>query len=199
VQNWPSLSRYGSLLSGLIVAAAMSVAAAQSSSNPGGTIPPAAPDFGDFGARVQKYVAYRQPIRDALPHLRSTKNRTEILARKQQLAQKLREGRANAAQGDIFTAENSAQFRRAIAAVFNGANARSVRKTVRQGEPVGDWKPTVNGEFPARMPSTTVPPTLLLRLPALPSQLAYRLVGHDFVLYDIEANMVIDFIPGALP
>jgi hypothetical protein len=28
---------------------------------------------------------------------------------------------------------------------------------------------------------------------------AYRIVGHSFVLEDIEARIVIDFIPGAIP
>jgi hypothetical protein len=29
--------------------------------------------------------------------------------------------------------------------------------------------------------------------------MAYRIVGHDFVLQDTEARLIIDFIPGALP
>ena len=33
----------------------------------------------------------------------------------------------------------------------------------------------------------------------LPEKIAYRIVGHDFVLQDTEARLVIDFIPGALP
>jgi hypothetical protein len=57
----------------------------------------------------------------------------------------------------------------------------------------------VNGAYPARLPSTTVPPTLLLRLPRLPDKLAYRIVGHDFVLQDTEAWLIVDFIPGELP
>ena len=57
----------------------------------------------------------------------------------------------------------------------------------------------VNGAFPAHLPTTTVPPTLLLRLPRLPDKLAYRIIGHDFVLQDTEARLVVDFIPGALP
>jgi len=49
--------------------------------------------------------------------------------------------------------------------------------------------------LPCHLPSTTVPPTLLLRLPRLPDKLAYRIVGHDFVLQDTEARLIVDFIP----
>ena len=81
---------------------------------------------------------------------------------------------------------------------LQGSSASTVRKTIRQGEPVVGLHLTINGAYPEHLPVTTVPPTLLLRLPLLPEKLAYRIVGHDFVLEDAEARLVIDFIPGAL-
>jgi hypothetical protein len=82
---------------------------------------------------------------------------------------------------------------------LRGANAANVRRTIRQGEPLTGVHLTVNGAYPEHLPSTTVPPTMLLRLPRLPDKLAYRIVDHDFVLQDTEARLVIDLIPGALP
>jgi hypothetical protein len=64
---------------------------------------------------------------------------------------------------------------------------------------VADFHLSVNGAYPENLPLTTVPPTLLLRLPQLPERLAYRIVGHDFVLQDTEARLVIDLIPGVIP
>jgi len=93
----------------------------------------------------------------------------------------------------------SEEFRRVIRSVFQGPKGASVRKTIRQGEPIQDRHLTINSEYPERLPVTTVPPTLLLRLPQLPPEVAYRIIGHDFVLEDIEARVVVDFIPGALP
>jgi hypothetical protein len=86
-----------------------------------------------------------------------------------------------------------------IRSTFQGSNAANVRKTIRQGEPVPSLHLGVNDAYPEHLPQTTVPPTLLLRLPQLPERMAYRIVGRDFVLQDTEARMVIDFIPGALP
>jgi hypothetical protein len=157
--------------------------------------PPESPAFHDFNERVQQYVK----LQKALPRLRSTKKRSEIVERRLILAEKIREARADAKQGDIFTPEATAEFKRLIQLSFRGPNATNVRKTIRQGEPLKGWHLTVNGDYPEHLPMTTVPPTLLLSLPQLPNDLAYRIVGHDFVLEDKEARVFLDFIPAAIP
>jgi hypothetical protein len=151
--------------------------------------------FHEFMQRAQKYVK----LQKAMPRLRTTKRREEIVERRRALAQKIRESRPNAQPGDVFSPAASEEFRRVIRSTFQGPSGANVRRTVRQGEPVPDRHLTVNGDYPEHLPVTTVPPTLLLRLPQLPPELAYRIIGHDFVLQDIEARVVVDFIPGALP
>src|SRR6185369_2161881 len=161
-------------------------------------IPPANPEspaFRDFTQRVQQYLK----LRKAAPQQRNTKRSQEITDRRHALAEAIRESRTGAKQGDIFTPEISEQFLKVIRSTLQGASASNVRKTIRQGEPVASLHLSVNGAYPENLPLTTVPPTLLLRLPQLPERLAYRIVGHDFVLEDTEARLVIDFIPGALP
>jgi hypothetical protein len=153
------------------------------------------PTFGDFSQRVNQYLK----LRKALPNERTTKRQEQIVDRRHSLAQAIRVSRSGAKQGDVFTPEISEQFVRVIRSTLQGATAPNVRKTIRQGEPVAGVHLTVNDAYPEHLPTTTVPPTLLLRLPLLPEKLAYRIVGHDFVLQDTEARLVIDFIPGALP
>lgn len=156
---------------------------------------PESPTFGDFSQRVEQYLK----LRKALPQERTTKHQEEIVDRRHALAQAIRESRPGAKQGDIFTPEISEQFLRVIRGTLQGSNASNVRKTLRQGEPVTSLHLSVNGAYPEGLPRTTVPPTLLRRLPQLAERLAYRIVGHDFVLQDTEARLVVDFIPGALP
>lgn len=156
---------------------------------------PGKPAFGDFSQRLEQYLK----LRKALPNERTTKSREQIVDRRHALAQAIRESRTGAKQGDIFTPEISEQFVQVIRSTLQGPGASNVRKTIRQGEPVADIHLIVNGAYPERLPLTTVPPTLLLRLPQLPEKIAYRIVGHDFVLQDTEARLVIDLIPGALP
>lgn len=148
--------------------------------------------FDDFTQHVQDYMK----LRKSLPNQRTTKRPEQIVSRRRALAEWIREARPAAKQGDIFTPESSEKFLKVIRGTLQRPN---VRKTIRQGEPLNSVPMTVNGAYPEHLPRTTVPPTLLLRLPRLPDKLAYRIVGHDFVLEDTEARLVVDLIPGALP
>jgi hypothetical protein len=156
-------------------------------------------DFQDFVARVDGYMTVRKSVQSALPQEKPTKKRKQIEERREALAQKIRDARSSAKQGDIFTSEISAQFRHVIQKAFLGSNARYIRKTIREGAPLKGWTLTVNADYPDHLPLTTVPPTLLLNFPQLPKSLEYHIVGHDLILLDTEARMVIDFIPGVIP
>ena len=155
--------------------------------------------FDDFMRRVKDYLKLHKTVEHSLPRLKTTKHGKNIVDRQHALAQKIAEARANAKQGDIFTPEITEQFRSVIRTKFHGASAPNMRKTIRQGEPLTKVQLTVNGAYPEKLPLTTVPPTLLINLPQLPHEVAYRIVGHDLVLLDTEARIVVDFIAGAIP
>lgn len=59
-------------------------------------------------------------------------------------------------------------------------------------------RPVVNERYSWSWPSFA-PPPVLAALPVLPVELQYRFVGRDLVLVDIEANLVVDVLPDALP
>ena len=97
--------------------------------------PPASPErrlSANSRSGCKQYVK----LQKAVPRLRTTKQREEIVERRHALAQKIRESRADAKPGDIFTPEISEEFRQVIRSTFQGPNATNVRKTIRQGEPV---------------------------------------------------------------
>jgi hypothetical protein len=58
---------------------------------------------------------------------------------------------------------------------------------------------TVNATYPAAQPLSTVPPNLLAKLPQLPKDVEYRIVGKHLMLRDVDANIIVDFIYNALP
>ena len=151
--------------------------------------------FGQFTQLVRDYLK----LVKAAPRQRTTKKPGDIAERRRERAQTIRETRPNAKPGDIFTPEISEAFRQAIRSAFQGPGGLRVRKTIREGTPLPDRRLIVNGDSPEHLPRTTVPPTLLRLLPGLPPEVAYRIVGHDFVLQDKEARVVLDFIPGAIP
>ena len=85
---------------------------------------------------------------------------------------------------------------------FKGKGSEPVKDTARQGNPVHEGKPftpKVNEGYPEDAPLSSVPPTLLARLPELPKELEYRLVGRHLILHDVESSLIVDFMPNALP
>jgi hypothetical protein len=44
-----------------------------------------------------------------------------------------------------------------------------------------------------------MPPTMLQTLPPLPKGLEYSIAGNTLALRDTNANLVVDFLPDALP
>ena len=84
--------------------------------------------------------------------------------------------------------------------VQGDAQTRGVRDAYATMQEVpGNSPPTVNALYPEKAALATVPPLILVNLPRLPDGLEYRFMGRDLILRDREANVIIDFIPGAVP
>jgi hypothetical protein len=155
--------------------------------------------FAEFEDRVQKYVSIHKSVASSLPSLKPTALPEMITAHQQALARKIREARPNAKRGDVFTEATRKGFRALVREEFQGPHGHGARTTIRQGEPLKSTHLHVNEPYPDGVPFTTVPPTLLLKFPKLPEQVAYRIVVQDLILLDVEANLVIDRIPDIFP
>lgn len=155
--------------------------------------------YKEFLAHVQAYVALHKSVAATLPGLKPTPKPEMITAHQQLLARKIREARAHAKRGDIFSEEPRRAFRSAVRDEFQGPHGHGARTTIRQGEPLKRVHLHVNESYPDGVPFTTLPPTLLLKFPKLPEQVAYRIVVRDLILLDVEANLVIDRIPEIIP
>jgi hypothetical protein len=158
-----------------------------------------APGFKEFEDRLHLYVNLRKSIEGSLPALKPTDQPEKISVHQETLAQKLREARPHAKRGEIFSEDARDAFRRTIREEFIGPHGHGARTTIRQGEPLKTVHLRVNQPYPDGVPYTTLPPTLLLKFPKLPDQVAYRIVVRDLILLDVEANLVIDRIPDAFP
>lgn len=155
--------------------------------------------FKEFVVRVRAYVNLHKVIASSLPALKPTDQPEKIANHQQTLAQKIRDVRRHARRGDIFSEEARKTFRRTVREEFGGPHGHGARTTIRQGEPLKTIRLHVNEPYPDGVPYTTLPPTLLLKFPKLPDQVAYRIVGRDLILLDVEANLVIDRIPDIFP
>jgi hypothetical protein len=156
--------------------------------------------FKEFAGRVDEYLKLRKTIEKQLPAMKSKEELPEmIVAHQQALARKIREARPHARPGDIFTQATREAFRHVIRSVFQDPQTATARSTIRQRDPVKGIRLQVNGIYPDAVAETTFPSTLLQKLPTLPDELAYRLMGRDLVLVDSKANLVVDLFHEALP
>ena len=155
--------------------------------------------FNDFSKRVDDYMALRKSIVDTVGELDPTKSQAEINVRSTSLANGVIAARAQAKQGDIFTPEFAALIATLIKEEYKRRSISVQETRGDQQDELPDFKPTVNQVYPTTYPLATFPATLLPLLPALPEQLEYRVVQHYLVLRDIEANLILDFMPNAVP
>ncbi|MBZ5543441.1 MAG: hypothetical protein LAO07_07155 [Acidobacteriia bacterium] len=156
-------------------------------------------DLKTFADRVQAYVKMQKNLEASLPPLKPTKDAAQIAEYQHALARKIADARRDARQGDIFTHEVTERFRKIIRKAFQGPEGRLARRTIQQDTPFKVIALRVNDVCPENIPLTTTPPTLLLKLPELPPELAYRFVGRDLTLKDIKAGLIVDLIPKAIP
>ena len=152
----------------------------------------------EFGRRIQAYSEQRADVGAAILPIKVSADIGEIQRAVDKLAIGIRLTRANARQGDIFSPEIAALFRRAIRA---SCHDEFMELLAILNE---DWEApppaaAIHGRWPDGVPLPTMPPYLLAALPRLPPELEYRFINRDLVLRDIDANLIIDFVPEAIP
>jgi hypothetical protein len=153
----------------------------------------------EFSDRTKAYVATQKKLESTLPGLKSSNDAAEIDAHALALRAKIIEARSDVQQGNIFSPEISEHFKITIRKTFQEPGSQVVRRTVQEGDPPTPIVVRVNGVYPDSSPVVTTPPTLLSRLPELPMELTYRILGHTLVLLDNKTNVIVDFIPDAIP
>ncbi len=158
---------------------------------------PDAATIEDFKKRVADYVKLHKQVASDMGRLKPTTAPEKIVKHEETLAEKIRAARADARQGAIFTPTIEAEFHRLIAITMAGPRAARIRKTLKGDEPVA-LRLKVNDDYPKSIPLQSTPPTLLLNLPELPKELDYRIVGRSLILRDVDADIVVDFIPNAI-
>ena len=149
----------------------------------------------DFQAQLDAYVALQRRLARSLgPATMFGDDEGDMWGG--QLRAALVAARPLARQGEFFTPS--------MAGVVTGRVDRALLRgiaaiPVRLYEPLpGESPPAVNAAFPFVGVSVEWP-ALFRELPALPPELGYALWGRDLVLVDVDANLVLDVLPEALP
>jgi len=151
--------------------------------------------------RLKQYVDLHRKIERSLPKLPKEATPQQIDKNQRALEKLLREARATAKPGDIFTPEASPVIKRLLASVFGGPDGKQLKASIMdesQAAPSAA-KLIVNARYPDTVPLTTVPPQVLQTLPRLTEDLEYRFIGNSVILLDVHAHVIADFIEDALP
>ena len=150
--------------------------------------------------RVDTYVSLRDSLAANMGPLDETKSQAEIAARATTLATLIQGARASAKEGDIFTPEAGALIVKLIKREYSRRSDSVVEQREDAQEELPDFVPAVNMLYPTTYPLATFPATLLPLLPPLPTdKVEYRIVTHYLILRDVEANLIIDVLPHAVP
>jgi hypothetical protein len=151
--------------------------------------------------RLKQYLELHLKLEESLPKLPKDATPQQIDKNQRMLEKLVRDARATAKPGDIFTPEAQPVIKRLLATVFGGPDGKQLKSSIMDENTVvpATIKLTVNARYPDVVPLTSVPPQVLQTLPKLTEDLEYRFVGDWLILLDTHAHVVADYIDDALP
>jgi len=151
-----------------------------------------------FAQRVGAYLEFKKKLHTDLPKPkpgdRGATGKAE--ATEDTLAARIQIARKDAKPGDLFG--DAAPYFKQI--IEHDTKTRGIRDAYASMEEVPvQSPPAVNAIYPEKAALATVPPLILVNLPRLPDGLEYRFMGRDLILRDRDANLIVDFVAGAVP
>lgn len=161
-----------------------------------------APDRGatieQFHAEIAKYMAFRRQLQDEVRGPVPESTAQALNDASDALAAAIRRARPNAKPGSFFLPAVNAELKRRVSDAIRTANLGPVLAGI-DDEAATIAKPAIHLRFPVASQMATMPPSLLAVLPTLPKELEYRIIGNYLVLRDVDAALVLDYIPAAIP
>lgn len=150
-----------------------------------------------FLDRLQEYVRYHNNVEKMVPPLTGTADPAKISDREKALGDALIKQRPDAKPGDFLLVEYQPILAKIIRDDF-AKRPLADRKALIRELPKG-FTINVNAIYPTTIPLATFPANLLQKLPALPPELEYRIVGRDLILRDVTGNVVVDVMREVFP
>lgn len=151
----------------------------------------------EFRKRVDAYVRIHNDAEGKVPNLKRTDDPQEIADREKALANTIMTLRANAQPGEIFAPEYQPYFIKIVQDDFATRSAADRKALI--SELPKNLKVDINTVYPTTQPLETFPPALLRKLPDLPPELEYRIVGRSLILRDVKANLIVDILRDVVP
>jgi hypothetical protein len=146
-----------------------------------------------FQQRVAEYTQLRQRIIDDLVDSGIHRAADDVQGGREfrhRLALAIRDARRQAQPGEVFCVEVAGRMRHMVWNALQGAD------DILSEAP---WVTSVrvNDFYPEGEPLASVPPSLLTQLDPLPQELQYRFLANSLILLDVDAFLIVDYIPDA--
>jgi hypothetical protein len=151
----------------------------------------------EFKKHIEAYMKIHNEAENKVPALKRTDDPQEISDREKALGQAIMTLRAGAQPGEIFAPEYQPYFIKIVQDDFKLRSAADRKALV--AELPKNIKVDINTVYPTTLPLETFPPALLRKLPDLPPELEYRIVGRSLILRDVKANLIVDILRDVVP
>ena len=156
----------------------------------------------EFTAAIEKYLALQKKAVATVPPIGKDVTDAAVIANhEKQVADAIRALRPDAKVGDIFTLDARRMITAAVKQKVEGKEGADAKVTILgEGNPKSPESAaavdlSVNAAYPTKAPVSTVPPSVLMALPALPKGVEFRFVGRNLILLDTQANLIVDVLP----
>ena len=150
-----------------------------------------------FQNQIKAYMKIHNEAESTVPQLKRTDDPQEIADREAGLARAIQSLRAQARIGEVFAPEYQPYFIKIVQDDF--ARRPAVDRKALINELPKNMKVDINTVYPTSLALATFPAGLLRKLPDLPPELEYRLVGRSLILRDVKANLIVDILRDVVP
>ena len=151
-----------------------------------------------FNEAIAKYMAMRQKLAGEVTGPVKNSTSTQVNNASDALAGGIERARQGAQVGTIFSAPIATLIKQRIADAVRKENLVDVLADIDdEGKP--GMAPKVHLRLPVSAQMATMPASLLKVLPPLPKELEYRIIGRYLILRDVDASLILDYIPAAVP
>ena len=150
-----------------------------------------------FKTRVAEYVKVHNDAAGKVAKLKETSDPQKVHDHEVALGEMIKSMRAGAKEGDVIGADFRPILEREVRADFRTRRAPD-RKALTDELPA-KVALAVNATYPTDLPLATFPARLLRKLPELPPELEYRIVGRHIILRDVTANVIVDIARDVVP
>jgi hypothetical protein len=157
--------------------------------------------FEQLQKKLSQYEALKEKAARGLDKPGKEAAPEQVDAYKQELRTRIAAARGGAKPGDILS-PSIFDLLAAVRSETEGAGGHANKDAIlSDGNPAEEghrFQPRVNAAYPPEAPRSTVPPDVLARLPELPENLQFRFVGRTLILYDVEADLILDYVTGVV-